>query len=328
MKKYFFILFLITVSIKNLYSEGNFIKILSSNSSYQIASTYSEIFGQTTVFRGPVVELMGSGKAVQEFCDSKDYNVMFISREIKKIELQKCKAKNTGDILEIIVGHIPLVLVNSIYAPDFSLTYQDIYKALIKNIYLNGKIILNNNNFWNEVSHKLPKIPIKFYGPSAGSGTRDIFVNEVIMPKCLIDEDLNKLSKVLYKNNEKICTSVRSDEHYIDHGDDYMSLIKKINLDQNIVALVDYYIYTQNLDKIKAIKINNVDIVDTDVIESGQYTMSLPIIMYVKKNIYNNSDYIKLFVKNIISEKSISKTGYLTEIGLFNNHTEQKIIKL
>lgn len=322
------IIFLLT---NNVYSEDRKnntqspIKIVSSFSAYRAAATAAEIFGQTTQFRSPVVESMGSGKAMEMFCSDQNYTFVFVSRSITEQETRKCKTKNNNEIVEVILGNDAIILVNAKEGPNIELTYDDLYKALISEEVHYGKIIKNSKKKWNDINKKLPNFSINFYGPSVGSGMRDVFIHNVIRPKCLTDEELLTIKNNKIDEIEIFCQKIRNDSHYIAHGDDYFSLIKKIQTDDSIISLVNSYVLSKNSNIIKGIKVNGIEPTMENII-SNLYTLSIPIIIYYKNNLLKKNS--ELFLREIASSKALGSNGYLTKIGINSkNSLEKRIIK-
>lgn len=320
MKIVFFLILFIVINYNNVLSakesQSSFnrslsaIKIVSSFTAYNTSSTATEVFGQTTQYRSPTVEAMGSGRAMQMFCKD-DYSMVFMSRNIKNSEIKQCQANKSGDLIEVVIGHDSIVFAHNVEAPDLSLTYDDLYKALIAECLHSGRLIPNPHKKWHEINDNLPDINIKIYGPAAGSGTRDTFVNQVIKPKCSIDQNVFNLNK--NNNLDEFCQKMRSDEHYIDHGDDYLTLIKKMQMDTNMIGIINFYTLQQNKNKIKSVKINNIEPSEENIV-SGLYNLSIPIVIYFKKNHLKND--LKTFVQDITSTKALGKNGYLTKIGI------------
>ena len=196
MLKIFFLLFLLpnwafgANSLNNLFksSSRSYIQIVGSSTVYPFVATISETFGKNTKFKTPIVESTGTGGGFKLFCSGVGYefpDFVNASREIKKSEKEKC-SQNGVNPGEIKIGYDGIVLANSVKGQKYNLTKAQIFLALSEKVpNKNNELVSNFYKNWQEIDKNLPNIKISIYGPPSTSGTRDAFVELVMLETCI-----------------------------------------------------------------------------------------------------------------------------------------------
>ena len=155
------------------------IRIVGSSTVFPFSTAVAEQFGRTTSFKTPVVESTGTGGGLKLFCGGvgEDHpDITNASRRIKTSEIELCKANGVQEIVEVKVGFDGIVLANSREATRLKLTTEQIFRALAKQVPVNGKLVPNPYKTWKDVDPSLPGTKIEVLGPPPTSGTRDAFV--------------------------------------------------------------------------------------------------------------------------------------------------------
>jgi phosphate transport system substrate-binding protein len=298
------------------------IRIVGSSTVYPFTTAVAEQFGKAGG-KTPVVESTGTGGGLKLFCagvgpDHPD--VANASRAIKKGEFEDCQKNGVKEIVEIKVGIDGLVIANAKGGPDLTLTQEQVFRALAKEIPgADGKLVANTNKTWKDVDASLPDEKIEVLGPPPTSGTRDSFLELVLekgaekiaVLKAIKDED----KKANTKNFEKIWKSIREDGAWIDAGENDNLIVQKLEANPKAVGVFGYSFLEENTAKIKGAKIAGVE-PTYETISGGKYPVARPLFIYVKKQHVGVIPGVKEFVAEYVSEKAIGEEGYLSKKGL------------
>lgn len=295
------------------------IRIVGSSTVYPFTTAVAEQFGKTAGFKTPVVESTGTGGGMKLFCagvgaDNPDFTNA--SRQIKKSEFEDCAKHGVTDIVEIKVGFDGLTVANSKTGPDLNLTKTQLFLALAKEVPdKDGKLVANPYKTWKDVDASLPDEKIEVLGPPPTSGTRDSFV-ELVMEKGAEGVDAMKaLKKADAKAYEKAWKSIREDGAYIDAGENDNLIVQKLEANPQAIGIFGYSFLEENQNKIKGAKIDGVG-PSYEAIASGEYKVSRPLFIYVKKQHVGTIPGMVEFVKEYVSDKALGEDGYLAAKGL------------
>lgn len=295
------------------------IRIVGSSTVYPFTTAVAEQFGKTAGFKTPVVESTGTGGGMKLFCagvgaDNPDFTNA--SRQIKKSEFEDCAKHGVTDIVEIKVGFDGLTVANSKTGPDLNLTKTQLFLALAKEVPdKDGKLVANPYKTWKDVDASLPDEKIEVLGPPPTSGTRDSFV-ELVMEKGAEGVDAMKaLKKADAKAYEKAWKSLREDGAYIDAGENDNLIVQKLEANPQAIGIFGYSFLEENQNKIKGAKIDGVG-PSYEAIASGEYKVSRPLFIYVKKQHVGTIPGMVEFVKEYVSDKALGEDGYLAAKGL------------
>jgi phosphate transport system substrate-binding protein len=292
----------------------NTIHIVGSSTVYPFSSAVAERFGKGGKFKTPVVESTGTGGGFKLFCsgagvDTPDVNDA--SRPITDSEKAAC-AQAGVTAVEFRVGYDGIVVAENKSAKSFELTRDQLYRAVAKTVAVGGKLVPNPYKSWSDIDPKLPKRPIQMFGPAPNHGTRDAFVELVMDPACEKVAEVKALAKDELK---RTCQTVREDGVWTDVSEDYAVIMGKLKNDKNAVGVFTFSYLDQNRDKIQAAKIDGVT-VSLETISSGQYPISRPLFVYIKKGHVGVIPGLAEFVQEFVSDKAGGKEGYLVDKGL------------
>jgi phosphate transport system substrate-binding protein len=300
------------------------IRVVGSWTVYPFTTAVAEQFGKASG-KTPVVESTGTGGGLKLFCagvgpDHPD--VANASRAIKKGEFEDCQKNGVKEIVEIKVGIDGLVIANAKGGPDLTLTQEQVFRALAKEIPgADGKLVANTNKTWKDVDASLPDEKIEVLGPPPTSGTRDSFLELVLekgaekiaVLKAIKDED--KKANPPTKNFEKVWKSIREDGAWIDAGENDNLIVQKLEANPKAVGVFGYSFLEENTAKIKGASIAGVE-PSYETISGGKYPVARPLFIYVKKQHVGVIPGVKEFVAEYVSEKAIGEEGYLSKKGL------------
>jgi len=290
------------------------VHIVGSSTVYPFSSAVAEHFGKLGKFKTPVVESTGTGGGFKLFCSSEGVDspdVNDASRPITDAEKAACTQAGITPV-EIRVGYDGIVVAENKSAHGFDLTREQLYRAVAKTVAVGGKLVANPYKSWSDIDPKLPKRHITVFGPAPNHGTRDAFVELVMDPACEKVAEVKALPKDEIK---KTCQTVREDGAWTDVSEDYAVIMGKLKNDKDAVGVFTFSYVDQNRDKIQASKIDGIT-VSLETISSGQYPISRPLFIYVKKGHVGVIPGLAEFAQEFVSEKAAGKEGYLVDKGL------------
>ena len=152
------------------------IHIVGSSTVFPFSTAVAEAFGKKTKFPTPIVESTGSGGGLKLFCKgigSRHPDITNASRRVMNNEVKRCTENGILDITEVKIGFDGIVLASSKKATRMSITLQQIFLALGKEVPVNGKMTKNPYTKWSDIDPKHPDVKIEVLGPPPTSGTRE-----------------------------------------------------------------------------------------------------------------------------------------------------------
>ena len=290
------------------------ISIVGSSTVFPFATTVAEQFGQRMQFKTPVIESTGSGGGLKMFCAGIGTNTPDIansSRAIKAKELAQCKDAGIEPI-EYLIGYDGITISNSNAGVKYSLTKEEIYKAVAAVVWNPETETFEENKYthWNQINPDLPNKKIDIMIPPTTSGTRDAFVELIMHDVC---RKVYGMEKKVAKAN---CTNVRSKGNYVVQMTENDNLIiEKLVDDVDRLGVFGFSFLDQNIDKVQAATIDGV-YPSFDTIADGSYKVSRPLYFYVKDKHIGVVPGIEEYVKMFMSDKMIGEEGTLYEQGL------------
>src|SRR5687768_6982486 len=284
------------------------IQVVGSSTVFPFTTAVAEKLGQGGQFKTPVVESTGTGGGMKLFCSgvgegTPDFTNA--SRAIKDKELADCKA-NGATPVEIKVGFDGIVLANSKAGAMIDLTKEQIFKALAKNVAVDGKVVPNPYVNWADIDASLPATKIEVLGPPPTSGTRDAFVELVMVEAC---QDEVKAA------NEKGCGEIREDGAFVEAGENDNLIVQKLEANPNAFGVFGFSFLDQNADKLQGHKVDGVE-PTFENIASGDYGVSRSLFIYAKKEHVGVIPGMAEFIAEYTSEGAWGPDGYLADKGL------------
>lgn len=297
------------------------ISIVGSSTVYPFSTAVAEQFGKTSNFKTPKIESTGTGGGFKLFCGG--VGVSFpdmsnASRAIKDSEKETCTANGVKDIVEVKIGYDGIVLANAKTAAPMKLTRKEIYLALAKEVpdaANAGKMIANPYKTWKDINPELPDAAIEVLGPPPTSGTRDAFV-EMVMVAGAEKFDFIKAMSKSDKNAFKAATeTLREDGAYIEAGENDNLIVQKLQANPKAFGIFGFSFLDQNADVVQGSIIEG-EVPTFEAISAGKYVVSRPLFFYVKKAHIDVIPGIKEFMGEFTSEKAWGPEGYLADKGM------------
>ena len=294
------------------------IHIVGSSTVYPFVTAVAEEFGKTTHNNAPIVESTGTGGGIKLFCNGLGDDTPDIanaSRAIKDSEREACSKNGVKNITEIKIGFDGIALANAKKSKHYSLTKEQIFLALAKQVPdKSGKLVDNPYVSWSDVDPSLPSAKIEVYGPPTTSGTRDAFVELVMDAAC---EHIDAFSTAYPDKDarKKSCQMIREDGHYIEAGENDNLIVQKLRSNPEALGIFGFSFLEQNADVVQGSHIGGVAPA-FETIADGSYSVSRPLFIYVKEAHIATVPGIREFLQEIISEKAAGEEGYLAAKGL------------
>ena len=291
------------------------IRIVGSSTVFPYTQAVSEQFAAMTGGTAPVVESTGTGGGMQIFCGGvgPDHpDITGASRAMKQSEYDLCLQNGVDSITEVLIGYDGLSVAHAQSAPDMDLTKAQLFQALAAEVEVDGQVVANPYKMWNEIDASLPAAPITVFGPPPTSGTRDAFVELVMLEGC---ETFPAIAALEEDRMEEVCERMRQDGPFIEAGENDNLIVQRLNADANALGIFGYSFLFENSDTLKAVMIEGVA-PEAATIADGSYGISRPLFFYIKNAHKGVIPGLDEFVTEYVSEESFGDGGYLSERGL------------
>ena len=315
--------FLCAVSALALFAAPAFardqIRIVGSGTVYPFTTTVAEAFGKASGKKTPVVEANGSGPGIKMFCSGAgDDTADFVdaSRAMKKSELEDCNKNGVKEVAQLTIGYDGLALANAKGGPAMSLTKQQIFMAMAKQVPdKDGKLVDNPYKMWSDIDPALPKVKIVILSHPATSGTRSSIEDLILKPGATSLPSLKDLSEKDAKAFDAVFKTLRTDGGFVEAGENDNAIVQKLAADPNTFALFGYSNVSLNGGKVQAAKVEG-EAPSVEGVQTGKYKLSRPLFVYVKKDHMAAMPDMAAFVAEYMSAKAIGSDGYLADKGL------------
>jgi phosphate transport system substrate-binding protein len=302
------------------------LQIAGSSTVLPYATIVAEAFGENGDFKTPVVEGGGSGAGRKALCEGVGEATIDIansSSRIKQSDIDTCTANGVTEIMEVRIGYDGIVFASDINGADFVLTPADVWGALATQTVKDGALVANVAKTWADVNATLPAQDILAFIPGTKHGTREVFDVKVLEAGCKESGayDLflaaSTAADDAAKDKEALtaCHATRTDGASVDIDGDYTETLSRIDANKNAVGVFGLSFYENNTDKLKVATVNGI-VPSVDSIAKGEYPVSRPLYMYVKKAHIGVIPGLKEYVAFFLSDDMAGPDGALADYGL------------
>lgn len=259
------------------------ISIVGSSTVYPFAQKVAEDYvAGNEGAAAPVIVSTGTGEGIEEFCAGQGpetADIVNASRQMTQSEFERCRTNGVSDIIEVKVGRDGIVFVSAMdEGIELELTPGIIYNALAA-MPLGEEQTAEN---WSDVDSSLPSEPIIVYGPPETSGTRDALLDVIMTPACRRNSEMAALEESDPAQFERDCHELRSDEAYLDQGEQDDLLVRKVANNPRAIGVLGYSYLDENAESVKGLPIGGVE-ASAETIADGSYAGSRALYIYVKK---------------------------------------------
>ena len=308
----------------------DYVSIVGSSTVYPFATVVAEQFGKSTRFRTPTIEATGSGGGLKLFCSGVGVDhpdITNSSRRIKQSEVDRCNENGVTDIIEVKVGYDGIVLANSKKTDAMEVSRRDIFLALareVPNPAGGEELVENPYRTWKDVNDALPDRKIVVLGPPPTSGTRDAFAELALEGGCKTFDFIKAMKKKDKKAYKAVCHSIREDGAYVEAGENDNLIVQKLEADPDAFGVFGFSFLDQNLDRLQGSLIDGAA-PEFEAIASGDYHVSRPLYLYVKKAHIGQIPGIEGYLAEFTSDRAWGEDGYLTDKGLIPMPEEERM---
>jgi phosphate transport system substrate-binding protein len=299
------------------------IRIVGSSTVFPYTQAVAEEFAAATGNPSPVVESTGTGGGMQIFCQGlgeSHPDVTGASRAMKASEHKLCTENGVESVTEVLLGYDGLSVAHAAGAPEMDLTKAHLYQALASEVPVDGEIVANPYENWSEIDPALPDQPIQVFGPPPTSGTRDAFVELVMMEGCEAFEAVTALGE---DEMEQVCSRMRQDGPFIEAGENDNLIVQRLKADPAALGIFGYSFLYENQDTLRPVAIEGVE-PNEETIASGEYAISRPLFFYIKNAHRGVIPGLEEFVQEYVSDAATGPGGYLSERGLIPLDDEKR----
>lgn len=293
------------------------IRIVGSSTVFPFTTAVAEQFGREGNFRTPVVESTGTGGGIRLFCAGvgpQHPDIANASRRMTAAEFDTCTRNGVTGLTEIQIGSDGIVAAVRRGSPKFGLTRQQMWRALAREVPVNGQWVRNPHTRWNEIDPALPNLPIEIIGPPPTSGTRDAFNELVLSAGCGGVPEVRAITEA--RERQGRCQSIREDGRFIEGGENDNLIVQRLAAERGaLIGLFGFSFLDQNQDRIEGMPLDGVE-PTYDNIQAGRYPAARSLFIYVKNAHAGVIPGIREFVAELTSERAMGENGYLQTRGL------------
>jgi phosphate transport system substrate-binding protein len=293
------------------------IRIVGSSTVFPFTTAVAENFGRATSFRPPIVESTGTGGGMRLFCAGvgpSHPDVSNASRRITKSEFDTCRNNGVTEIVELKIGFDGIVVTTKRGAPKFNLTREQVWRALARQVPVNGQWVNNPYTTWQQVDASLPNARIEIIGPPPTSGTRDSFNELMLQGGCANVAEVRAVQDAAQRL--RYCTQIREDGRFIEGGENDNLIVQRVAAgDGTVLGVFGFSFLEENLDKIEAKLIDGVE-PKFETISEGKYPVARDMFVYAKKAHVGVIPGMREFLAEYVSDRAMGDNGYLEQKGL------------
>jgi phosphate transport system substrate-binding protein len=291
------------------------VRVVGSSTVFPFSTVVAEQFGKQPNMKTPVVESTGTGGGFRLFCAGvgvQHPDIANASRRVTAGELADC-GKNGVSMTEVKIGYDGIVFASATASPTMNLTTEQLWKAVAKQVPVNGQLVANPYKKWNQIDPALPATDIAIYGPAANHGTRDAVLELVMDPGCKNIAEIKAIADA--KARTSACHTVREDGNWVDVADAYNVTVDRTLKTPGALGIIGFGFYENNKSRLKVANVNAVE-PTFDNIASAKYPVARSMFFYVKREHVGVVPGLKEFVAEFTSRKAIGEDGYLVDKGL------------
>lgn len=252
------------------------IKLDGSSTVAPISQAVNELFNQEYPGVKVSIGISGTGGGFKKYVAG-ETDINNASRAIKPEEEESAKSKGIeSEKLEVAYDGIAVVVNKN------NTWVDDIKPEELKKIWEPDSKVKN----WSDVRKEWPNEPIKLYGPGTDSGTFEYFT-----------EAINGKAK-----------AIRTD---FTASEDDNVLVQGVANDKNAIGYFGAAYYEENADKLKALKINGIELNKENILNKTYAPLSRPLFIYISKTSLKRAEvaeFMNFYINNV--KEVVSEVGY------------------
>jgi len=302
------------------------LQVAGSSTVLPYATIVAEAFGENFDFPTPVVEGGGSGAGRKKLCEGVGDTTIDIATSSSRItqgDLDLCKTNGVTDLMEVRIGYDGIVFASKVDGAEFAFTPADWFLAIGAQVAKDGALVANTAKSWADVDAALPAQDVLAFVPGTKHGTREVFDVKVLEAGCketgaydlylAAAEGADDKEKA--DNAKKACHALRADGAAVEIDGDYTETLARLDANPTAIGVFGLSFYQNNTDKLRVASMSGV-VPSTETIASGEYPVSRPLFLYVKKQHIGVIPGLKEFVEFFVSDEMAGPDGPLAQYGL------------
>lgn len=293
------------------------IRIVGSSTVFPFTTAVAEQFGRQGSFRTPVVESTGTGGGMRLFCAGvgpQHPDISNASRAMTATEFDTCQRNGVTSVTEIQIGFDGIVVAVRRGGPRFGVTREQMWRALAREVPVNGQWVRNPNMTWNQIDAALPNQAIEIIGPPPTSGTRDAFNELVLSAGCATVPEVRATTDA--RERQGRCQSIREDGRFVEGGENDNLIVQRLATERHgLIGIFGFSYLDQNAERVEGKPIDGVE-PNYENIQAARYPVSRSMFLYVKNAHVGVIPGLREFVAEYASERAMSENGYLQTRGL------------
>ncbi|WP_193367434.1 substrate-binding domain-containing protein [Pelagibius marinus] len=290
------------------------LSVVAGTAAFPLAVTAAEQFSAKTNQAMPVVERLGSSRALQAFCAGQGprfADAAVAERRMTRAELSTCQRKNIA-VTEAVFGHQAVVLGQLPGSAPAGLSLRQIFLALARQVPLEGKLVDNPYRLWSDIDFALPVAPIEVYGPPPGSPLRDAFIELVMEPAAA---SLPELRGWTAGQRAALAGALRADGVFTELGEDEAETAQRLAGKPGALGIFSFNFLERQGGRLNGLAVEGVN-PRAAAIADGRYAPSRPLYLYAKPGQAKDSPGLNGYLAEVLGPAAAGPGGYLTTRGL------------
>jgi len=290
-------------------------RILAAPTTYNLAKSVIDQSMRGSSPLTPAVEEVDIDRAFESFCRNEHPpgQIVIASRRIQTAEFDRCYRNGLTSILESKIGYQAVVLAGARAMPALSLSPQQVYLALAKQVpdpNDSSQLVDNPYRTWNDIDWRLDARRIAVSGPKDGSTTRKLFVELVMEAGCDSYPWIAALERSDPLRHTEICHTLREDGAYLEVPEVDAVTGPRRWPKPEVLEILNYSYYAKHADLLFDNQLRGVA-PTMATIASGEYAASRPVHVYADKSRVDRVPLGRLVLESYLNERMIGPTGAL-----------------
>ncbi|MDS4068855.1 MAG: substrate-binding domain-containing protein [Candidatus Competibacter sp.] len=308
----------IATGASNAQPARDYVTIVGSYVIQPMAMEVAQQFSKTTQAKLPQVQANGTGAGFKSFCAGVDIetpDATTSTRLIRSSELDLCKKNGVTEIVEVRFGYDAIVAAHARGGKVDELNRKELFLAMAKDIpdpKDGSKLIPNPYKTWKDINPALPDSKIQIWGPDPSLGIYDAHLTQIMLVGCKQFDSIKTLETSDPKAFEAVCRNFRRDGAYTEFAD-YNIVLRELKNNQDALGIIAFSI-SRKAD-LKEISVDGTEPTLISISRNA-YSLTFPLLAYVKKARVNLIPSLKGYLAELTSEKAIGTTGYLYSMGV------------
>ena len=300
----------------------SFVNIVGAQAAYRFLSQVVERFGETTIYKYPLIEATGDEAGITMFCLElavETPDILMLDRRMRLEEYARCARNGVGELIEMFIGFEAVVIVSGTEMPPLDLDLGELFLALaatVPNPSNPQEIVENPHRRWQAIHSRLPDAPISILGPPTGSALERLLAQRGLALGCQRLEAIQALAETNPVEYRQVCHRLREDTEIYEpvslHNDE---LLEQLLNNPSQLALTTYGFLQDYRDDLRHVLVDSIP-PSVTVMQEHRYPLARPLYVYLKVGHLQLIPGLREFAEELVSEETVGRRGYLRDLGL------------